>query len=103
MRRIILHGEVKRRLLRIGERNSARNLGTVAANPARHEPTRRIECGGIELAQALRTVLSEAAEHCIDETGIAAGTPVRVCEPHREIDRRVIGYFEPENLCRAEQ
>ena len=74
-----------------------------ALDPTGHEPVRRIESGGVGAGQKLGAVAGDAAEHCVDETGITRGAAVRLHEPHRKIDGGVIGNLEPENLRGADQ
>ena len=53
--------------------------------------------------EMLRALARDAAQHGIDQPGIARRAPVGLRQPHREIDRGVIRHVEPEDLRRAEQ
>ncbi len=100
---IALHGEVERRLPPVGRGNGARGLGAVGLHPARHQPGRRVEGGGTDAGKALRALAGEAAEHRVDEAGVARAAAVRLHQPHREVDGGMVGHVEPENLRRADQ
>ncbi len=44
-----------------------------------------------------------STKHGIDEAGIFRRAPIRLHQPHRQIDRGVIGHVHPENLRGANQ
>ncbi len=46
--RIALHREIERRLGAVGGRDGVRGLRAVGLDPARHQPFRRVEDGGVE-------------------------------------------------------
>ena len=48
-------------------------------------------------------VLRHAPQHGVDQAGIARGAAVGLRQPHRQIDRGMIGHFEPEDLRGADQ
>ena len=50
-----------------------------------------------------RRLLRHPAQHSVDKPGISRGASVSLRKPHRQVDRRMIGNFKPENLRRAEQ
>ena len=103
LRRSALHGEVERRLLAVGRarwrarsrRRSARSSAPSARPACRARPCRA--------ARALGAVARDAAQHGVDEAGIARGAAVGLRQPHRQIDGGVIGHVEPENLRGADQ
>ena len=54
-------------------------------------------------AQLLRGIFRNTAQHGVDQPGIARIAPVRLDQPDRQVDRRVVGHVEPEDLRRADQ
>ena len=44
-----------------------------------------------------------AAQDGVDEAGVAAGATIGLHQPHREIDRGMVGHVHPENLRGADQ
>ncbi len=54
-------------------------------------------------ARRCGALAGDAAEHRIDQPGIVQAAPVGLRQPHREIDRGVVGHLEPENLRGADQ
>ena len=85
----------------IGDCDRARGLGAVGFAPARQQPVRCV-AGGVAEAERL-AVLRHAAQHGVDQAGIARRAPVGLGEAHRQIDRGVVGHLEPQNLHRADQ
>ncbi len=73
-----------------------RKFGPVGALPARHQPVGRVECDGVYAAQLLRSILRNAAQHGVDQSRIAPGSSVCLHEPHRQVDRCVVGHVEPQ-------
>ena len=57
----------------------------------------------VDLVDQRLALARAAAQHRIDEAGIFRGAPVRLHQPHRQIDRGVIGHVHPENLRGADQ
>ena len=103
MRGIGLHREIERRLAAIGERDRARGVAAEVFHPARHQPVRRVEHRHVDRGERLAAFANEAAQHRIDETGVTGGVPVRLHQPHGEIDGGMVGHFEPEDLRSADQ
>ena len=54
-------------------------------------------------ASAASAVLRHAAQHGVDQSGITRRAPVGLRQPHRQIDRGVVGHLEPEDLRRADE
>ncbi len=100
---LALDRQVERRLPAVGVRDGAGRGFAVARSPARHQPAGRVEHRRIGCGQALRALARDPAEHRVDQSGIARRTPVGLRQPHREIDRGVVGHFEPEDLRGADQ
>ena len=103
MRRIAFHSQVKRGLARIGDRNGARGGLAVGGDPARYQPRRRVERGGIELRQQRRALAGEPAQHGVDQAGEVLGVAVGLHQADGEIDRRMIGHVEKKDLRCADQ
>jgi hypothetical protein len=103
VRRIGLHREVERRLLAVGGGDGVRKLGAVSALPARHQPARGVERDGVSAAQLLCGALCDLAQHGVDQPRIARIAPIRLHQPHREVDRRMVGHLEPQDLRGADQ
>ena len=99
--RILLHGEIERRLVAIGLRDGARDVAAVGLGPALEQPVRRVARRLV--GQHAGAVLRHAAQHGIDQPGVARGAAVGLRQAHRQIDRGVVGNLEPEDLRGAEQ
>ncbi len=48
-------------------------------------------------------ILRDAAQHGVDQSGIARRAAVGLRQPHRQIDRGMIGHVEPQDLHGADQ
>ncbi len=96
-----LDGEIERRLVPVGGGDGVRGLGAIGLAPAREQPGRRVAFGIV--GRRAGAVLRHAPQHGIDQAGIARGAPVGLRQPHREIDRGVVGHLEPEDLHGADQ
>ena len=93
---VAFHGEVERRLVAIGFGDQARGFRAVSLGPAFHQPFRRVARGaGGQLRFA---ALRHAAQHRIDQSGIARRAAVGLGQPHRKIDRGMVGHVKPEDL-----
>ncbi len=55
------------------------------------------------MVSAAVAALRHAAQHRVDQAGIARRAPVGLRQPHRQIDRGMIGHLEPEDLRGADQ
>ena len=85
----------------VGGGDGARGLGAIGLAPAFEQPGRRVALGIV--GRRAGAVLRYAPQHGVDQAGIARGAPVGLRQPHRKIDRGVVGHFEPEDLHRADQ
>ena len=97
------HGDIERGLVADRNRDVARDALAVMRDPARQQPRRNIERLRLDLVDQRLSLARAAAQHRIDEPGIFRGAPVRLHQPHRQIDRGVIGHVHPENLRGADQ
>ena len=86
-----------------GDRDVARNGLAVMRDPARQQPWRHIERLRLDLVDQRLPLARATAQHRIDEPGIFRGAPIRLHQPHRQIDRGMIGHIHPENLRGADQ
>ncbi len=84
-------------------RDLARNAVAVMGDPARQKPRRNVEHLRFDLLDQRLSLARAAAQHRIDEAGIFRGAPIRLHQPHRQIDRGMIGHVHPENLRGADQ
>ena len=84
-------------------RDVARDALAVMGDPARQQPRRQIQRLRLDLVDQRLALARAAAQHRVDQPGIFRGAPVRLHQPHREIDRGMIGHVHPENLRRADQ
>ena len=75
----------------------------VMRGPARHQPWRHVQRLRLDLVDQRLALARAAAQHRVDEAGIFRGAPVRLHQPHRQIDRGMIGHVHPEDLRRADQ
>ena len=75
----------------------------VMRGPALQEPGRNVERLGFHFIDKAGALAGTAAQHRVDKAGIFRGAPVRLHQPHREIDGGVIGNVHPEDLRRANQ
>ena len=99
---IVFDGEIERGLMAVGLRDRARGVGAVAFAPARQQPFRRVARRRMS-ASASIAALRHAAQHRVDQPGVARGAAVGLRQAHRQIDRGMIGHFEPEDLRGADQ
>ena len=100
---IRFHRQIERRLAAVGGRNGVRIRRAVGLDPARHQPWRRIEHRRIERRDPLLALARDAAQHRVDQAGKVQRHAILAREPHREIDRGMVGHFEKQNLRRADQ
>ena len=84
-------------------RDLARGGLAVECDPARHQPWRNIQRLRLDLVDQRRPLAGAAAQYRIDQPGIFGGAPVRLHQPHRQVDRGVIGNVHPEDLGRPDQ
>ena len=103
LRGVGLHGDIERGLVAERDRDVARDCLAVMGDPARQQPRRNIERLRFDLVDQRLPLARAAAQHRIDEPGIFRGAPVRLHQPHRQIDRGMIGHVHPENLRGADQ
>ena len=75
----------------------------IGGDPARQQPGRNVERLRLDFVDQRLPLAGAAAQHGVDEAGIFCGAPVRLHQPHREIDGGVIGHIHPENLRGADQ
>ena len=101
--RIAFHREVERRLLPVGRGDRVRGCAAVGRGPARHQPVGRVERRHIERGERGFAVARQPPQHRIDQSGIARGVAVGLHQPHRKIDRGMVGHVEKQNLRGAEQ
>ena len=85
----------------VGLRDGARGFGAIVLGPARQQPFRRVACRVIGERRGL--TLRHTTQHGVDQAGIARRPAVGLRQAHRQIDRSVIGHFEPEDLRGADQ
>ncbi len=71
--------------------------------PARHQPRRQVKRLRRHLVDQGLCFARATAQHGVDEAGIFGGAAVGLYQPHRQIDRGVIGHVHPENLRGADQ
>ncbi|MGY2931232.1 hypothetical protein ACVWZ6_000834 [Bradyrhizobium sp. GM6.1] len=71
--------------------------------PARDHPGRQVQRLRGNLVHQRLALAGAAAQHGVDEAGIARGAPVGLHEANGEIDGRVIGHVHPEDLGGADQ
>ena len=83
--------------------DSAGDALAVGRDPTRHQPFRRVEGNRIERRQTLGAFARHAAEHGIDQTGMASGVTIRLHQTDGKIDGGMIGHVEEKNLRRADQ
>ena len=80
-----------------------RNVLAVVGDPAPQEPLGNIKRLRLDLLDQRLSLAGATAQHRIDEPGIFRGPPIRLYQPHRQIDRGMIGHIHPENLRRSDQ
>ena len=85
-----------RDVARDGSRRNARSSAPAARAECPASCALTSSISGCALARA-------AAQHGVDEAGIFRGAPVRLHQPHRQIDRGVVGHVHPEDLRGADQ
>ncbi len=85
------------------QRHVSCGLLAVMRAPAREQPWRQVQRLRRDLLDQRLALARAAAQHGIDETGIARGAPVGLHEANGEIDGRVIRHVHPEDLRRADQ
>ena len=86
-----------------GEGHFARGGLAVGRNPARQEPWRNVQRLRLDLVDQRLAFARTTSEHGVDEACIFRRAPVRLHQPHREIDGGMIGHVHPENLRGADQ
>ncbi|MHC2330714.1 hypothetical protein ACVIW0_000003 [Bradyrhizobium sp. USDA 4454] len=85
------------------QRHVARGGLAVMCVPARQHPRRQVQRLRADLVDQPLALACAAAQHGVDEPGIFRRAPVRLHQPHRQIDRGVIGHVHPEDLRGADQ
>ena len=103
VRGIRFHRQIERRLAAIGGGNGVRGRLAVGLDPARHQPWRRIEHRRIERRDPLLAFARDPPQHRVDQAGKVQRHAILARQPHREIDRGMVGHFEKQNLRRADQ
>jgi hypothetical protein len=63
----------------------------------------KVERLRFDLVDQRLSLARAAAQHGIDEPGIFRSASIRLHQPHRQIDRGVIGHLHPENLGSTDQ
>ena len=86
-----------------GSRHLPRRGLAIRADPARQQPRRNIQVLRFDFVDQRLPLAGATAQHGVDEAGIFRGAPVRLHQPHREIDGGMIGNIHPENLRGADQ
>ena len=97
------HREIERRLAAIGGGDGMRGRLAVGLDPARHQPRRRIEHRRIERRDPLLAFARDPPQHRVDQAGKMQRLAILAREPHREIDRGMVGHFEKQNLRGTDQ
>ena len=75
----------------------------IGALPARHQPLGGVEHRRVEARERRTALPRHAAEHRVHQSRVARGAPIRLSEPHREVNRRMVRHVEPEQLCGADE
>ena len=103
LRGVGLYREIERGL--VADRGCHLLCGGLAImrDPAREQPGRNIERLRLDVLDQRFSFTRAAPQHRVDEAGIFCGAPVRLHQPHRQIDRGVIGNIHPEDLRGADQ
>ena len=97
-----LHGEVKRRLGAVGERDLRCHLVAIGLAPARREPVRGVGEGvgrGLEVG----TPAGNVAQHGIDQPREGRGAGLVAHGAHAKVDGGMIGHVHIQDLRRADQ
>jgi hypothetical protein len=86
-------------------RHFPRGRLAIMHDPARQKPWRDIERlrFDVDVLDQQFPLARATPQHRVDEAGIFRGAPVRLHQPHRQIDRGVIGHVHPEDLRGADQ
>ncbi len=100
---IVLHRQIERGFLPVGEGDRARGLRAVGPHPARHQPLRRIERDRVDGGEELRALARDAPQHRVDQAGIARRASVGLHQAYRKVDGGVVGGFEPQDLRGADE
>jgi hypothetical protein len=103
LRGVGLHGDIERRFVPERHRDLPRRGFAVLRNPARLQPGRNIEGLRLDLVDQRLALARAAAQHRIDESCIFRCAPVRLHQPHRQIDRGMIGHVHPQDLRGTDQ
>ena len=103
LRGVGFYGQIERWFVADGGRDFLGGGFAVMRGPARHQPWRHVQRLRVDLVDQRLALARAAAQHRIDEAGIFRGAPVRLHQPHRQVDRGVIGHVHPENLRGADQ
>ena len=82
-------------------RDSARRVAAISLAPAFEQPVRSV-------TQSVAALfgwadLRDAAQDGVDKAGVPGSPAIGLGEPHGQIDRRMVGHLQPENLSRSEQ
>ena len=75
----------------------------IMRDPARQQPRRNIERLRFGVIDQRMSFACATPQHRVDEAGIFCGAPVRLHQPHRQVDRGVIGHIHPEDLRGTDQ
>jgi hypothetical protein len=98
MLRVRLHAEIERGFAAVRRRDRMRGRLAVIANPAPHEPGRRIKYRCVGLSDHLGALADHAPEHRVDETCIARAARIGLHQPHGKVDGGVVGDVKPLDL-----
>ena len=99
--RVALDADVERRLASVGRGDCLRRRLAERLAPPGREPGRRVVVERIGDGQDHLPVARDAAQDRVDEAGEGSARRVRPRRPHREVDRRVVGRVEEEDLRRT--
>ena len=95
--------QIERRLAPIGGSDAAGGCLTVSLDPARHQPLRGVDGDGVERHQMRSAFARDPTEHGVDQAGIAGPMAVRLHQTDGQIDGRMVGHVEEEDLRGADQ
>jgi hypothetical protein len=101
--RLGFHGEVERRLVTERQRHRFGGGFAIMRDPTLDQPLRQIEHVGFDIVDDTSALARAAAQHGVDEARIFRRAPIGLHQPHREVDRGVIGHIHPEDLRSADQ
>ncbi len=96
--RIALHREIDRRLIGVHRENGRGLFSAIGVGDAFSKPLRHVGFRFKRVGECAFLVARQPAQQRIDETGIFAVARVVVRRFHCQIDRRMVGQVEIENL-----